>query len=121
MTPRKAITDRMKWQSCLFWAELRCPECDVILNPEDDIEWDHAHALAFDGPHHHANIRPMHTNCHTQKTIRDVKALAKVKRLEKKRNGEAKPKKPWPKSRKKNPERIYSAMLSASPTQDKPE
>lgn len=90
MTERKAITDRMKVQSCFFWGDIRCGECDEIMSVHDEIEWDHAHALAFDGAHHPANIRPLHAKCHTQKTIRDVKALAKVKRLEKARLGLAK-------------------------------
>ncbi len=97
MTKRKAITDRMKWQGCLYWGVVVCIECGVAIFPTDDIEWDHAHAIVFDGPHEYTNIRPMHATCHTQKTIRDVKALAKVKRLEKKRNGVAeKPKRKIP-------------------------
>ncbi len=101
MTDRQAVTDRMKWQSCLFWGDVRCAECGLPISDEDEIEWDHRHALVHGGRHHYSNVRPLHVTCHTQKTIRDVKALAKVKRLEKKRNGEVpKPKKPFPKGRK---------------------
>ncbi len=87
MTKRKVITDRMKWQSCIYWGGVVCAECGGHLVPADAIEWDHVRALVFEGPHEYENIHPMHADCHRQKTIRDVKALAKVKRLENKRNG----------------------------------
>src|ERR1051326_6922174 len=101
MTARKPITDKMKWQALLYWNDIPCPECGVFLCSTDDIEWDHRQALIHDGEHDCSNIEPLHATCHTQKTIRGVKALAKVKRLEKKRNGEPeKPKRNWPKGRK---------------------
>ncbi len=83
MTARKAISDKMKWQSLIFWNEIRCPECAIFLNETDEIEWDHRHAIVFDGPHEYTNIMPMHEACHTKKTIRDVKANAKIKRIQK--------------------------------------
>lgn len=91
MTERKNITDRTKWHSCLFWGEVKCPECGLPIEAcDENIEWDHVHSLCFDGMHAYHNIRPMHATCHAQKTIRDVKQLAKVKRLEKERHGQPK-------------------------------
>lgn len=78
---RKAISDKMKIHSLLFWGNIRCPECHGDLQCDDEIEWDHRHALVFNGKHAYDNIRPLHATCHTQKTIRDVKANAKVKRI----------------------------------------
>lgn len=81
MTERKAITDKIKVASLRFWGICICPECNEAIGPFDDVEWDHRQALIHGGAHDHTNIRPLHTTCHTQKTIRDVKANAKVKRI----------------------------------------
>lgn len=81
MSARKPLTDRIKWQSALYWGDVKCHECRERLTAECEMEWDHVHALVHGGAHHYSNIRPMHVTCHTQKTIRDVKANAKVKRL----------------------------------------
>jgi hypothetical protein len=85
LTKRKAITDRMKVDSMLFWFPPPCAECGDPIYHWQKVEWDHVHAIVFDGPHDVGNIRPLHAMCHTEKTIRDVKALAKVKRLQKAR------------------------------------
>lgn len=83
---RPTITERMK-VDCLLWladseAEVRCPECGMMILPGQRIEWDHRHCLALDGPHVYENLRPVHYDpCHKQKSARDVKALAKVRRL----------------------------------------
>lgn len=93
---RQPITDRMKWQCLLFWGHNYCPECDEPIMLGQQIEWDHRHALIHGGEHDYSNIAPLHATCHTQKTIRDVKANAKVKRIIKKRNGTARPKRKIP-------------------------
>lgn len=99
MSKRKPISDRLKWQSLLYWHSVECLECGELITPRDDIEWDHRHALVHGGAHVWSNIAPLHAACHTQKTIRDVKANAKVKRIIKKRNGEARPKRKIPPKR----------------------
>jgi hypothetical protein len=84
MTKRKAITDRMKWQSLLYWLEVPCPECGGGIGPDDEIQWDHRAALVHDGAHEYQNIRPVHYDpCHKAKSRRDVQAQAKVKRIAK--------------------------------------
>lgn len=96
MADRKAITPQLKVKSLIYWAEPKCPECREQIFAWQDIEWDHRHALCLGGDDDFRNVRPLHATCHTQKTIRDVKANAKVKRIIKKRNGEARPKKKIP-------------------------
>src|SRR5579859_3281988 len=110
---------------CLLWiantlaqrlemAGITCPECGNPIEPGQRIEWDHRHAVVFDGPHEYQNLRPIHYDpCHKKKTARDVKANAKVKRLQqggRKRRGkqlQSRPfqkgvKKPWPKRKLAN-------------------
>lgn len=59
--------------------------CGEEFNETDTIEYDHMHALCFDGPDKEENFRPLHFLCHKKKTRSDVKALGKVKRLERAR------------------------------------
>lgn len=81
MTARKAITERMKIM-CLLSREVhRCYLCSDILFPNDEIDWDHIHALVHEGDHAFTNLAPVHRICHKAKTARDVKANAKVKRI----------------------------------------
>ena len=80
---RRAITDKMKWQSLLYWGRHICPECKEVVSHGAEIEWDHRHALVHLGPHEPQNIRAIHASCHKLKTARDIKANAKVKRIAK--------------------------------------
>lgn len=96
---RKPITPQVKIDSLIYWAEPTCPECGEHIFVGEEIEWDHMHALCHGGADHYSNIHAIHATCHTQKTIRDVKANAKVKRIIKKRNGTARPKRKIPAKR----------------------
>lgn len=58
----------------------RCVLCRGSLSPYEDFEVDHAHALGLGGPDDPDNVRPVHRECHAFKTVRDAKAMAKVKR-----------------------------------------
>ncbi len=80
-TKRQAITDRMKLDCLLFRHCIKCGICGKELSPANEIEWDHVHALVHGGAHVFTNIRPVHAECHKEKTARDVAANAKVKRL----------------------------------------
>lgn len=79
---RQAITPAMKINCVLWLAGIACPECHEPVLPGQRIEWDHRHCVALDGPHEYQNLRPVHYDpCHKKKTARDIKALAKTKRL----------------------------------------
>lgn len=47
------------------------------------VQWDHRIPLAMGGAHHPTNLQPLSKPAHAEKTKRDVKAIAKSKRLEK--------------------------------------
>lgn len=83
---RKAITERMKIdclldRSNIYGGAVQCDVCFTRIIPGDRIEWDHVHPLCADGPHIYANIRPLHYDCHKEKTKRDVALNAKAKRI----------------------------------------
>ncbi len=78
---RKAITPAMKIKCLLHRYDIRCSECLCPLRSSDEIEWDHIHALVHGGAHEFLNFRPLHVDCHRQKTRRDIAANAKVKRI----------------------------------------
>jgi 5-methylcytosine-specific restriction enzyme A len=81
MNKRQAITEGMKLDSILYRYAVTCGLCRLELSPGDRIEWDHVHALVHGGAHVFTNIRPVHFECHKEKTARDIAANAKVKRL----------------------------------------
>ncbi len=81
MTRRKAITPAMKIACLLNRAYVVCL-CGNRVLPSDKIEWDHTQALVHEGEHDYTNIRPLHVLCHLEKTKLDIKANAKVKRLQ---------------------------------------
>lgn len=81
MNKRLPITPEMKIDSLLYRHAVTCGLCGGELSPGDKIEWDHVHALVHGGPHVFTNIRPVHFECHKEKTARDVAANAKVKRI----------------------------------------
>lgn len=90
MTKRKAITDKMKWQSLLYWStDAYCPECSEPILATDNIEWDHRHPIALGGTHTFDNIRAVHRECHRLKTSgskatsagSDIHMIAKANRI----------------------------------------
>ncbi len=81
MTKRKAIPARMKIDCLLYRENPTCAICDTRIFAEDEIEWDHIHALVHGGADHYTNIRPLHAECHKIKTKADIQANAKVKRI----------------------------------------
>ncbi len=81
MTKRKAITPAMKIQCLLYRAEVKCSICGHDIYPDEEIEWDHIHALVHSGPHEYQNLRPVHAECHKEKTKADIQANAKIKRI----------------------------------------
>lgn len=78
---RQAITPDMKLDCLLYRHNITCGLCGGELFPNDKLEWDHVHALVHGGPHVFTNIRPVHAECHKEKTARDIAANAKVKRI----------------------------------------
>lgn len=62
-------------------AWLICGICQFPIKAGQRLDFDHIHADIFDGPHEYENLRPLHFECHKDKTARDIKANAKVKRL----------------------------------------
>lgn len=48
------------------------------------VEWDHKHPVALGGDDHFSNLQPLTAEDHLIKTKRDIKAIAKTKRLTKK-------------------------------------
>lgn len=103
---RQPITPDMKLDAILYRHAVTCGICGGELSPGDKIEWDHVHALVHGGPHVFTNIRPVHEECHKEKTARDVAANAKVKRI----RGETKtgPRRPIP-------SRPFQQMKQAKP------
>lgn len=82
----------------------RCARLDC--EETEGLEIDHIIALALGGKDEDANLEPLCRHHHAAKTVRDVKMIARSKRLEKKHFGpKPEPKmksgKPnWPKGRK---------------------
>jgi hypothetical protein len=58
-----------------------CKECGLPIEPEQPIQFDHAHAIIHNGPHEYQNLVPLHVNCHKKKSRRDVAANFKIKRI----------------------------------------
>lgn len=64
----------------------RCAICDepldvLVKRGPDRIEFDHAHCHALGGASEQDNCRAVHKRCHLSKTARDIKDIAKTKRL----------------------------------------
>jgi hypothetical protein len=104
--PRKMVVDCLLWllQTQMPEVFIKCYICGGILFPGDDIQFDHVHAHVHGGAHDHMNLRPVHhIPCHVNKTKKDVKANAKVKRIAaggRKRKGKKIPSRPFPKRKK---------------------
>lgn len=96
----KPISRRMAVDAILYrmaeWHQfhIECYLCYKHLEAGQEIDFDHAHAIVHEGPHEYQNLRPVHRECHKEKTKRDVQANAKIKRI----TGETKgpPKRDWP-------------------------
>lgn len=79
---RKMAVDCLLYRVSLQFGDyLKCAVCKSRLLPGDDIQFDHHHAIVFEGPHEYQNLRPIHAECHKGKTRADVQANAKIKRL----------------------------------------
>ncbi len=78
-TPRKAFTKKQRAEAFLR-AGGRCELCEVKLSGRFDI--DHILALHHGGLHEPANWRVVCVECHRDKTKSDVKASAKIRRLQ---------------------------------------
>lgn len=108
----KPVTRKMAVDCLLHLAIIKCGICHEQLKPVDDVQFDHHHAVVFDGPHEYLNLRPVHAECHKKKTKADVQANAKIKRILKggrkrkgppmKSKGFSKTSRPFPKRIKKN-------------------
>lgn len=82
-------------------AHLLCSECNELLLPGQNIQFDHTHSHAMGGAHEYHNLRPIHYDpCHKAKSKRDVAALAKVARITGVTKG--RPKTKWPKQKLKS-------------------
>lgn len=93
-----------------FTPYFKCYICGEQLLPGQKIQFDHVHADVHEGPHEYQNLRPVHYDpCHKNKTAKDIKANAKVKRL----RGETKgrPKRVW--ASRKMQSRLFTAAGSA--------
>ena len=73
-------------------AEGRCEcGCNVDLKPGDVVEFDHIVADAFRPDNSLDNCQVLLYACHKAKTKRDVRAIAKAKRVQKKHTGMFRP------------------------------
>jgi 5-methylcytosine-specific restriction protein A len=59
-----------------------CHLCGMPIQVGEKWELEHVIALEISGDDSDANLRPAHLVCHADKTKADVKAIAKVKRVE---------------------------------------
>lgn len=89
MTERQTITDKMKWRALFHRFPIPCAICNHPIFWDEEIDWDHVHPIALGGEHSHANLRPLHANCHQKKTSgskatsagSDIHMIAKAKRI----------------------------------------
>lgn len=88
MTERGHISLGMKLAALFHLRQIRCVHCGDPIEDPADTEWDHMHALCFDGPHSAENLGPAHVYCHGLKSRADTRARAKIRRL----RGDLKPK-----------------------------
>jgi 5-methylcytosine-specific restriction endonuclease McrA len=66
-----------------------CEICKAVIEGRFDV--DHRIALHHGGGDDDRNWRPLHPECHKEKTRLDSKVSAKIRRIEKKRAGPKKP------------------------------
>ncbi len=78
-----------KFPTCFF--------CGEPFSDGDVVEWDHAIALGLMGADALENLRPIHAiPCHKQKTKKDMAAISKAKRIQRKLYGKPKKKRSIP-------------------------
>lgn len=77
---RKRLKAADKFMAALLSDCVVCGVCDESLTMGDLIEWDHVQPLALGGTNDKANMMPMHSDCHAQKTKADMTCIAKAKR-----------------------------------------
>lgn len=84
----QARTKIAAWARC----EGRCEcGCNSEIRPGDIVEYDHIIADAFRPDNSLQNCQVLLYACHKAKTKRDVKAIAKAKRVQKKHAGTFRP------------------------------
>lgn len=98
MSKRRTLTKNQK-QDIFVRERWTCRYCAQLLRYNDEIEWDHAQALARGGKDELENIVPLHRDCHLLKTfhprskattlVSDIFEAAKTKRLIRKRTPKA--------------------------------
>jgi hypothetical protein len=67
------------------YAEARAMTTEEILSR---FQWDHSVYVTWNGSNHPTNLTPLPIAVHREKTKRDVKAIAKVRRSEKRKAGQ---------------------------------
>lgn len=73
-----------------------CGISGVKIGPNDDWQIEHRIPLAMGGTNEDENLYPALVEPHKSKTKQDVKAIAKVKRIEARLNGTRRARKPIP-------------------------
>ena len=68
---RRAILERQDYQ---------CPLCLEDINPFEEFDVDHEHAISLGGTNDGNNLRAVHQTCHRAKTRADVQCIAKADR-----------------------------------------
>ena len=85
MTPRRSMTkSQVLLLECLLKyqkAVIPCHRCRIALQWGDKIEREHIHPLALGGTDTPDNWRFSHADCHAVQTKKDVKAIAKGRRI----------------------------------------
>ena len=86
MTERRSMTkSQLLLLECLLKhqkAVIPCHRCRIALQWGDKIEREHIHPLALGGSDTPDNWRFSHADCHAVQTKKDVKAIAKGKRIQ---------------------------------------
>ncbi|HXF55669.1 MAG TPA: hypothetical protein VNK52_16265 [Hyphomicrobiaceae bacterium] len=85
---------------------------EIIDTFESRVHWDHNIPVAWGGPTHPANMTPLAIEDHANKTRRDLKAIAKVKRAVRKAT---KRKRPMPGSRASKWRKRMDGTVEARP------
>lgn len=82
---RKAITKKLAVDALLlsvakqFGRYLKCPLSGEDMKPGDQIQFDHIHAHALDGPHVYDNLRPVLADPHKKKSKADLRMIKKTR------------------------------------------
>lgn len=87
-TPRKTFSKKMRQAIAALQGDL-CAACEDPLGEHFDI--DHINPLALTGTNNLENLVALHPECHAPKTKKDVKAIAKARRIGKRETQGPKP------------------------------